>query len=63
MAMPIFCIISVRSLKYFNTVLAFAVLTLVVKIVQIVALSLFGHAGACNLTALYRVPVIVYLIL
>lgn len=61
--MPLFCIVAAKSFKYFNSVLAYCIMVIAMKIVQIVALSLFGHVGACTMLPLYRVPVIVYLII
>ena len=62
-AMPICTIISVKYFKYFNTVLGYGLLVLVVKIVQIFALILFGHVGTCELSAIYRIPIAVYQLL
>lgn len=59
--MPLLCILCVKAMKYFNTVLAYVIMTLIAKVVQIVSISLFGNVGACNMSTLYRVPVIVYL--
>lgn len=61
--MPILIIISVKNFKYFNSVLGYSLLVLIIKVVQIIALLIFGHVGTCSMPTLYRLPIAVYLLL
>lgn len=57
---PLCCIYAAKSNKNFNTVLAYCVLAIVAKVIQIAVLISFSHVGTCALPVIDRVPVAVY---
>lgn len=61
-ALPLSCIVAVKTFKYFNTVLAYSILILAIKVIQIISLMLFGHIGTCSLPLVYRLPVALFFI-